>query len=184
VSGETADRASGWTVDTLHEHLAALLKAAQDANRQRVDDLIDTVDERDKTQRREVQSALASAEKAVIKAEKDAKQRFKSVNEFRDQLRDQAATFMPRLEAEQRIDGNTRVIAELDRRFTDEIHNLASRLDLKQGIDSGAAVQKADTAGQASDRRQANTVLINGLQLLVAVLAVALTLAVYIAAHK
>jgi hypothetical protein len=50
-----------------------------------------------------VQTALTAAEKAVIKAETAAERRFESVNEFRAQLSDQANTFMPRAEAEQRI---------------------------------------------------------------------------------
>jgi len=50
-----------------------------------------------------VQIAMIASEKAVAKAETAAERRFESVNEFRAQLADQAATFMPRAEAEQRI---------------------------------------------------------------------------------
>jgi hypothetical protein len=50
-----------------------------------------------------VQTALLAAKDAVDKAERAAEKRFESVNEFRAQLSDQAATFMPRLETEQRI---------------------------------------------------------------------------------
>jgi hypothetical protein len=50
-----------------------------------------------------VNTAMIAAEKAVAKAEVSAEKRFESVNEFRAQLTDQAATFMPRSEAEQRI---------------------------------------------------------------------------------
>lgn len=52
---------------------------------------------------RAVQAALTAAEKAVNKAEIAAEKRFESVNEFRAQLSDQAAGFMPRAEAEQRL---------------------------------------------------------------------------------
>jgi len=41
--------------------------------------------------------------KAIEKAEMATEKRFEGVNEFRDQLRDQALTFMPRSEAEVRI---------------------------------------------------------------------------------
>lgn len=50
-----------------------------------------------------VQIAMIASEKAVVKAEIAAEKRFEAVNEFRGQLADQAATFMPRAEAEQRM---------------------------------------------------------------------------------
>jgi len=56
-----------------------------------------------KAQDKAVQIAMIASEKAVVKAEIAAEKRFESVNEFRGQLADQAATFMPRAEAEQRI---------------------------------------------------------------------------------
>jgi len=43
-------------------------------------------------------AALASAKEAVMKAEISADKRFESVNEFRGQLKDQAATLLPRTE--------------------------------------------------------------------------------------
>lgn len=50
-----------------------------------------------------VQIAMVASEKAVVKAEIAAEKRFEAVNEFRGQLADQAGTFMPRVEAEQRL---------------------------------------------------------------------------------
>lgn len=57
-------------------------------------------DQRFIDQDRAVQAALNAAEKAVTKAENASEKRFDAVNEFRAQLADQAATFMPRSEAE------------------------------------------------------------------------------------
>jgi|SRR6476646_172342 len=54
-------------------------------------------------QDKNTQAALVAAKEAVIKAEVAAEKRFESVNEFRAQLSDQATTFMPRVEAEQRL---------------------------------------------------------------------------------
>jgi Fe2+ transport system protein B len=54
-------------------------------------------------QKEAVLIAQHAAEKAVAKAEAATEKRFDAVNEFRGQLSDQAATFMPRMEAEQRI---------------------------------------------------------------------------------
>lgn len=48
-------------------------------------------------------AAFASSEKAIIKAEEAQRESNAKSNEFRGQLSDQASTFMPRLEAESRI---------------------------------------------------------------------------------
>ena len=47
--------------------------------------------------------ALTSSEKAVSKAEAATEKRFDAVNEFRGQLKDQAATLMPRAEADSKF---------------------------------------------------------------------------------
>ena len=60
-----------------------------------------------------VQIAMVASEKAVVKAEIAAEKRFESVNEFRGQLADQAATFMPRAEAEQRLSALSEKISDL-----------------------------------------------------------------------
>lgn len=82
MSGETENRPSGWTVDTLKHHFDDL----------RTDD------------QRAVNAALASAEKANDKSE--AAQRAVNVtqNEFRQTLKDQASTLMPIKEAEAKFD--------------------------------------------------------------------------------
>lgn len=54
-----------------------------------------------------VNAALSAAEKAVTKAEIAAEKRFDSVNEFRGQLKDQTATFIPRQEAQVLVDNLT-----------------------------------------------------------------------------
>jgi hypothetical protein len=60
-----------------------------------------------------VQIAMIASEKAVVKAEMAAEKRFEATNEFRGQLSDQAATFMPRNEAEQRFAQLAAAVAEL-----------------------------------------------------------------------
>src|SRR5688572_11517487 len=103
MSGETEKEISGWTTDTLHAHL-----------QREMDDMRRMLDERYATQTKAldaafaaadkaVQTALLSAEKAVAKTETAAERRFEAVNEFRGQLSDQAATFLPRIEADVRI---------------------------------------------------------------------------------
>jgi hypothetical protein len=123
--GETKSDPSGWTVDTLHALIEQRF-AAMDRTLQEMD--------------RRYEQRFASQEKAI--AEKDAatKDRFESVNEFRAQSLDQAARFMPRLEAEQRTQQNAERIDALERRHTTDIAQINSRLDLAAG--RGIGVEK------------------------------------------
>ena len=57
--------------------------------------------------------ALTSSEKAVAKAETATEKRFDAVNEFRGQLKDQAATLMPRAEADSKFISMNKEIEEL-----------------------------------------------------------------------
>ena len=108
---------TGWTLDTLHEHL----------------------DQR-----------LDAADRAVMKAEAAADKRFESVNEFREQLRDQAATLMPRAETEARFVGIERALdehvaranlqlASIEERLTARADALARSVDVAAGRTNGIA---------------------------------------------
>jgi len=77
-------------------------------------------------QEKAVGAALQAAKEAVQKAEVAAEKRFDAVNEFRAQLADQASTFMPRLEAENRIHQNAEKIADV----ADQVQRMEA---LKQG---------------------------------------------------
>jgi hypothetical protein len=74
------------------------------------------VDIRFAAQESAVQAALASAEKAVVKAESAAERRFDSVNEFRATLADQARLLMPRAEAESAMKSLTEKLDALQTR--------------------------------------------------------------------
>lgn len=76
------------------------------------------VDVRFEAQEKAVQAALASADRAVAKAEAAAERRFDSVNEFRSTLSDQARLLMPRSETEQALRG-----------LSDKIDALTGRLN-------------------------------------------------------
>jgi hypothetical protein len=197
MSGEKGVASSGWTVDTLHQHLAEradLMAAAlrqqildqRDAAHKQIADLRTStaerfadmrgmLDERHATQTRmfdgafdaqhaavrtalegaekAVQSALISAEKAVGKAELAADKRFESVNEFRQQLSDQTATFPSRDEVYTKIDSlraqtdaNARRISELELRLT-------SRLDTEQGSRVGGLDSRIESRAEAANQR-------------------------------
>jgi len=126
MSGETENQVSAWTIDSLHEHMNKLIAESDRRYEQRFE-----------AQEKAVQAALVAAEKAVTKAEVAAEKRFDNVNEFRAQLADQASTFMPRLEAENRIAQNVEKIESLVVRYNTDLGIVNSRLDTRDGKSSG-----------------------------------------------
>lgn len=82
-----------------------------------------------------VNAALVSSKEAVTKAELAAEKRFESVNEFRAQLADQAATFVSRLEADAYRQGTEQKLEALK----DQVDRAEKRLDLNQGRNAGSA---------------------------------------------
>lgn len=92
--------------------------------------------------REETQAALHAADKAITKSETAAEKRFESVNEFRAQLSDQASTFIPRKEAENRVDQNTEKIDALAKKESEDVALINSRLDTQagKGMGQGATV--------------------------------------------
>jgi hypothetical protein len=72
---------SGWTLETLKEHLDSRIQAVKD----------------------NVTTAMAAADKAVTKAEVAAEKRFDSVNEFRSAMKDQQASFADRQQTDFRL---------------------------------------------------------------------------------
>jgi hypothetical protein len=102
MSGETKEHRSSWTTDTLKAHFDDLRTTDNAA-----------VDRRFLGAEKAVEAALASAERANIKAENATEKRFDAVNEFRGQLSDQAARLMPRAEVEQIVKGINEKIDDL-----------------------------------------------------------------------
>jgi hypothetical protein len=79
-------------------HLKEMMILLEKKNEQlRLSD-INANEQRFKAQEQAVAFALASAEKATLKADVSNEKRFDGVNEFRSQLKDQAGTFLTRNE--------------------------------------------------------------------------------------
>jgi hypothetical protein len=111
------DNTNGWTVETLREYVLRLL------------------DEQEKR----VRLALDAAQRSVDKSE-EAQGRYNAVsNEFRGQLSDQAAMFMPRAEAESGLKAfRSEVFAKFDA-LEKRADELQRRADKTEGKSIGSA---------------------------------------------
>jgi archaellum component FlaC len=170
MSGETEGQPSGWTVDTA---LAFLQRQIDDLHRLQI--------ERMETAATAVAAALVSAEKRVDKAEAAADRRFDSVNEFRQQLADQATTFMGRSESlarhtetHARIENLTERLAmeiqRINERLTDVDNRLTSRLDLMAGQREGSTETSARRRAEVSQMVAIVSVVLIGISVAVAVI--------------
>jgi hypothetical protein len=81
--------------------------------------------------------AFTASEKAISKAETASEKRFESVNEFRQTLTDQAATFMQRAQVETLL-GN----------LNEKLNLLTARVERGEGIGDGSARTKAESTTQ------------------------------------
>lgn len=104
-----------WTVESLKEHFSTVIGSND----------------------RRYEERFVAQEKATDVALDALNKRFDSTNEFRQTLSDQAATFIPRAEAIQRADNNAEKISNLDKRMTDALAIINSRLDLNTGKSTG-----------------------------------------------
>jgi hypothetical protein len=109
---------SGWTLDTLREHLVMVI----DANNKRYE-------ERFQSAQKAVDAALAAADRAVIKAETAAEKRFEGVNEFRNTLGDQQRNLIPRSEVDVLMRGQTDRTNALAGALTDKIDALEKQVE-------------------------------------------------------
>lgn len=128
------------------DHMAMLLverdrryserfKAQEEARRMALDAVNREFHEHIVQVRSETQAALVSSERAIGKSETANEKRFESVNEFRQQLADQAALFIPRREAEA-------LVATLGEKVATSVSRIeltATRADLAAQVASAAA---------------------------------------------
>lgn len=93
MSGETE-----WTVGTLHVHVVSLVEGLRRENDDRDRLLVQIMDERRDSMTTAFMQYRQDQRTMLDKATTATDQRFASVNEFRAQLSDQAATFLTRTE--------------------------------------------------------------------------------------
>lgn len=89
---------SQWTIETLREHVIALIGANDVRYNQRFEASQNAINTALAAQQKAMETALTSQKLAVDKAEIAAEKRFESVNEFRSVLTSQQGTLMPRPE--------------------------------------------------------------------------------------
>jgi hypothetical protein len=116
----------------LRDHIVALLDQMDLRYQQRFDAQGQALTAALLSAEKAVQTALVAAEKAVAKAEVATEKRFESVNEFRQTLSDQTASFPSRIE-----------LQALAARVTD----LATRMDKTEGKSTGLATGWGYLAG-------------------------------------
>ncbi len=110
-----ADGRNGWSIETVREHLVALLTAHEIMDEQR-----------HHSQAQAIEASRSASQMAIDKAENAMERRFDSINEFREQLSDQTRTYMPRAEYEAK---HSAINARID--------SIDSRLTLAEGRSSG-----------------------------------------------
>lgn len=128
-----------WTVDTLKAHLERLLDEADKRNQQRFDAQKEAINTAMTASEKAIGAAMAAAKEAVLKAEAANERRFELLNEFRGALRDQTASFIPRAEANVRIET-----------IEDKLAAAEKRLDTQAGRSSGVGSTWAVIAAVAA----------------------------------
>ena len=96
-----------------HEETMAFLESLRNLLDARLAEIDKRYEQRFTAQDAAVAAAFVAAREATTKAENANERRFESVNEFRQTLSDQAATFITRAEAEARIGANSEKIGDL-----------------------------------------------------------------------
>lgn len=114
-------------------NIVTLVSSYCDASEANDISLREYVDVRFEAQEKAVEAALASADRAVQKAEAASDKRFESVNEFRAALDDSGRLNMPRTEAEQQFRATAEKIDDLTKR-------LNARDEQGRGLSSGWAM--------------------------------------------
>lgn len=105
--------AEEWTIPTLKQYFDTIMREREVRDNQRFEAQQEAVAAALASAEKAVSAAMAATEKAVSKAEAAAEKRFDGVNEFRQTLTDQAASFMTRVEADAKMGNNAKDIVEL-----------------------------------------------------------------------
>lgn len=122
----------GWTVETLRRHYDSILYERERRIEERAHAIEAAFQTSLKSLEKASETALATANTAVQKAESAAEKRFESVNEFRNTLSDQQRNLMPRSEVTVTIEALENQIASVAAANANKIDALEKQLDKLQ----------------------------------------------------
>jgi len=141
----TENHHSEWTLNTLKEHLTAIIEAN---DKRYVQDSVNqnrAVQDALAAQKELTSAAFASSEKAIVKAEEAQRDYNVRSNEFRGQLDDQAQTLMPRTETtvlikstEDKLYVSSKTSADKMEELAKKVESLSIRQTTIEGRGSGA----------------------------------------------
>ena len=131
-STEPAAGTSAATDVSLREYMIALLHAAEKRE-----------DLRFQAMKDQVEAAFNSSQLAIDKADQATEKRFEGVNEFRAALSDQATRFV----TNQTLDALGDKLQSSIERNREDLDNLARRLDLREGQDTGTKLTTGAMVG-------------------------------------
>jgi hypothetical protein len=150
-----ADQTSVPTSEINARELQAIVDERTKAIHQRFDLESRANAQRFEAQEKAVAAALAAAKEAVAKAEGAAEKRFDSVNEFRGNLKDQQATFIPRTEVDVRFKSIEAKIADNEMRINQIVSRAEGSAQLWQGITVALGIGIAATTLIIAFRKRA-----------------------------
>lgn len=113
-------------IDLEKDFLLSVIKAGDESIKSSIKEQVIQVKEQVEASRREGDLRAEASEKAILKAEAAAERRFESINEFREQLRDQTSEFIPR-----------EVANSQNREVSNRINEMTARIDKMTGFDEG-----------------------------------------------
>jgi hypothetical protein len=117
----------------LREEIADATHATRDRQDALRNEMVNLFAAQDKA----IMAAMAAAERAVGKSEIATEKRFDAVNEFRAQLSDQAATFLPRAEFDRVTTAITEKIDASNKTFSERLDDLRASRDTTSGKSAG-----------------------------------------------
>ncbi len=127
--------------------LTSALESAQRALDQRATTLDKEFHEHLDQVRHETSIAFESSDRAISKAEAANERRFESVNEFRAQLNDQAASFLTRTEYDAQHSALINKVDDEAKRNAERFGEVNRRLDVSAGKSSGIGASWAALLG-------------------------------------
>jgi hypothetical protein len=141
---------SDWTKDAMMKYIDERFASLKEQLHESDAHLKEYLSDRISSQKDAIGVAMVAADKATAKAEAAMDKRLEGMNEFRNQLKDQTATFIGRLEYEAKRDllitkseGDLKLV-------NDKIHTLNERMNIiasvqASGVASVASVKESKT---------------------------------------